>query len=51
MTPKRKAKDPLDPYRRVRKPVPPPERTMPDRRRELEEQRLRREVEEERRRR
>ena len=41
-----KRDEPLDPYRRVRKPVPPPGRTMPDRRRELEEKRLRREEEE-----
>ena len=28
--------DPLEPYRRIRKPMPPPERVQPDRRRELD---------------
>jgi hypothetical protein len=36
--------DPLDPYRRVRKPVPPPARVLPDRRRELREETARREA-------
>jgi len=40
--------DPLDPYRRIRTPMPPPQRAIPDRRRELEEERARREAEEER---
>ena len=44
----RKKSDPLEPYRRVRKPMPPPQRTVPDRRKQLEEERLRRELEEER---
>jgi hypothetical protein len=39
----------LDDYRRVRKPLPPPERVERDRRREIEERESRREVEEERR--
>ncbi len=29
--------DPLEPYRRIRKPMPPPERVLPDKRRKLEE--------------
>jgi hypothetical protein len=41
---------PLDPYRRVRKPVPPPQRVERDRRREIEEREARKEAEEERRR-
>ncbi len=44
----KKKSDPLDPYRRVRKPMPPPQRAVPDRRKRLEEERLRRELEEER---
>jgi len=36
----------LDPYRRVRKPVPPPGRAIPDRRRKIDEERRRREEEE-----
>ncbi|HEX2025132.1 MAG TPA: hypothetical protein VHH92_01925 [Actinomycetota bacterium] len=46
-----KRPDRLDPYRRVRKPVPPPERVERDRRREIEEREARRQVEEEGRRR
>jgi hypothetical protein len=38
--------DSLDAYRRIRTPMPPPERVLPDRRRELEEERARREMEE-----
>jgi hypothetical protein len=41
---------PLEPYRRVRKPVPPPQRVERDRRREIEEREARREAEEEERR-
>jgi hypothetical protein len=37
----------LDPYRRVRKPVPKPSRPIPDRRRQIREERDRREMEEE----
>ena len=52
MTSKRKhAKreaDPLAVYRRIRKPMPPPERIVPDKRRELEEDEARREIEEDR---
>jgi hypothetical protein len=40
--------DPLAPYRRIRKPMPPPERIVPDKRRELEDEEARREIEEER---
>jgi hypothetical protein len=40
--------DPLAVYRRIRKPVPPPERIVPDKRRELEDEEARREIEEER---
>jgi len=40
--------DPLEAYRRIRKPMPPPQRTIPDRRRELEEERVQQEIEEER---
>ena len=52
MTSKRKrAKreaDPLAVYRRIRKPMPPPERIVPDKRRALEEDEARREIEEDR---
>ena len=40
--------DPLAPYRRMRTPMPPPEKVIPDKRRELEEEHARREAEEER---
>ena len=40
--------DPLGVYRRSRKPMPPPERIVPDKRRELEDEEARREIEEER---
>ncbi len=43
-----KPDEPLDAYRRIRKPVPPPGRAIPDRRRKAEEERARREMEEER---
>ena len=52
MTTKRKrAKreaDPLAAYRGIRKPMPPPERIVPDKRRELDQDEARREIEEER---
>jgi hypothetical protein len=41
-----KRDQPLDPYKRVRKPMPPPGRAIPDRRRKLEEDRRKREAEE-----
>jgi hypothetical protein len=44
---KRKQERPLDAYRRIRKPVPKPGRTIPDRRRKLREEQARREAEEE----
>jgi hypothetical protein len=36
----------LDTYRRIRKPMPPPEKVNRDRRRELEDEAARREIEE-----
>ena len=47
MSPK-KDTDPLDPYKRVRKRVPPPSRQIPDRRRKAAERIARREEREER---
>lgn len=38
--------DPLAAYRRIRKPMPPPEKVIPDRRRELEEEEANREADE-----
>lgn len=40
--------DSLGVYRRIRTPMPPPERVVPDERRELEEDGARREIEEDR---
>jgi hypothetical protein len=40
--------DPLASYRRIRKPMPPPEKVIRDRRRELGQEEARREIEEER---
>jgi hypothetical protein len=40
--------DPLAAYRRIRKPMPPPERIVPDKRRDLDQNEARREIEEER---
>jgi hypothetical protein len=34
--------DPLSAYRRIRKPMPPPERVIPDKRRKVEEREARR---------
>jgi hypothetical protein len=39
-------RDPLAGYRRIRRPMPPPERVERDRRRELEDERARREIDE-----
>jgi hypothetical protein len=39
--------DPLDAYRRIRKPMPPPERVIPDKRRKVEEREAERELREE----
>ncbi len=41
-----KEPDPLADYRRIRKPMPPPERVIPDRRDELREREAEREVRE-----
>jgi hypothetical protein len=48
--PKKRAKtvDPLAAYRRIRKPMPPPEKTFEDRRRKLQQDDARREIEEDR---
>jgi hypothetical protein len=46
--PKKKRPDPIDAYRRIRKPVPPPARKLPDRRRKIREETARREAEEDR---
>jgi hypothetical protein len=40
--------DPLWAYRRIRKPMPPPEQVIRDRRRESEAEQARRDIEEER---
>jgi hypothetical protein len=40
--------DPLAVYRRIRKPMPPPEKVIADERRKLEAEQARREVEEDR---
>jgi hypothetical protein len=45
---KKKKDEPLDAYRRLRKPVPRPGRAIPDRRRERREEHERREAERER---
>lgn len=36
--------DPLAPYRRIRRPMPPPERVIGDRRHEIEDDEARREI-------
>jgi hypothetical protein len=51
VAPKRKKRskrehDPLAPYRRIRKPMPPPEQVIGDKRRKLEEEEARREIDE-----
>ncbi len=49
-SPKRRGRrgpdDPLEAYRRIRKPMPPPERVLPDRRREVEDEAAEQEIEE-----
>ncbi len=46
---KRRARDdPLAVYRRIRKPMPPPEKVIADKRRKLEAEEARREAEEDR---
>lgn len=42
---KRRTDDPLAAYRRIRKPMPPPERVERDRRRDLDEDAVEREIE------
>jgi hypothetical protein len=49
MAPRRKrtpgpASDPIEVYRRIRKPMPPPERIIPDKRREVQEREVEREA-------
>jgi hypothetical protein len=41
----KRSNDPLATYRRIRKPMPPPERVIEDKRRRLEEEESRREIE------
>lgn len=38
--------DPLAAYKRLRTPMPPPERILPDRRREIRDEEARKEIEE-----
>jgi hypothetical protein len=45
---KKRKEEPLDAYRRLRKPVPRPGRVIPDRRRHLREEQERREADRER---
>ena len=45
---KRRTDDPLEAYRRIRKPMPPPQKVENDRRPEFEARQARREIEEER---
>ena len=43
---KRKGRDPADPlaaYKRIRKPMPPPEQVIPDKRRKVQEREAKRE--------
>ncbi len=42
----KKDADPLAAYRRIRKPMPPPEKVVPDKRRKLEEEEAERELHE-----
>jgi hypothetical protein len=44
---KRKGRDPADPlaaYKRIRKPMPPPEQVIPDKRRRVQEREAKREA-------
>ena len=45
---KRHADDPLEAYRRIRKPMPPPQKVEKDRRPELDREQARRDIEDER---
>jgi hypothetical protein len=40
----RQGSDPLEAYRRIRKPMPPPERVIPDKRRKTKERAIRRDL-------
>ncbi len=42
-----KQRDPLAAYRRIRKPMPPPEKVIPDKRRKVEDEEAERELREE----
>jgi len=42
-----KEADPLSAYKRIRKPMPPPEKVVPDKRRKIEEEEARRQLSEE----
>ncbi|HEY7660853.1 MAG TPA: hypothetical protein VIC58_09680 [Actinomycetota bacterium] len=46
--PSKRDRDPLAAYRKIRSPMPPPEKIVPDKRRQLEEEDARREIEDER---
>ena len=46
--PAKREADPLASYRRIRTPMPPPEKVVPDKRREIEDDEARREIEEDR---
>lgn len=50
MTPRKasapRPKDPLAAYRRIRKPMPPPEKVFEDKRRRLDDEEARRQIEE-----
>jgi len=43
---RRKPADPLEAYKRIRKPMPPPEQVMPDKRRKAQEREAEREARE-----
>jgi len=44
---RRQPDDPLEAYRRIRKPMPPPERVQPDKRKKMDEREAEREAREE----
>lgn len=41
---KKKTNDPLEVYRSIRKPMPPPEKVVPDKREKIEEEEAKREL-------
>ena len=43
---RKQSPDPLDAYRRIRKPMPPPERVIPDKRRKAEQREAERQLRE-----